>query len=300
LTPDPAIRLSRVHKSFSKRHALRGVDLTVERGEFFGLVGPNGSGKTTSLELMQGLMKPSSGVIETLGMTPWPRNRSLARRIGIQPQSPALFELLTVEEQMSTFCRIAGGDLTTIDTLIDALGLNESRKVRHEHLSIGQRQRLSIGCALVARPDLIFLDEPTASLDPEARGQLFDFLASLRDDGRTVVYTTHYVEEVETLCDRVGVVVNGRIVALGTPRDLIDSVGRYKLRSSAIVGLSDEWSSAHGVVALAGSVKGNVLLAKEEDSLRRFALSKGIESPGVLATSFEDAYLHIVAQKGPK
>ena len=201
--------------------AVDGISFTVEPGEFFGLLGPNGAGKTTTLEMIEGLRKPQAGSVTIDGQEPWRRDPALQRRMGVQLQSSSFFERLTAREQLTTFGALYGVPKERSDELLEQVGLADKAHQRTEDLSGGQKQRLSIACALVHEPDVVFLDEPTAALDPQARRNLWDLLRSLNDSGRTVVLTTHYMDEAEALCDRVGIMDHGRILELDTPAALV-------------------------------------------------------------------------------
>ncbi|HEX2145279.1 MAG TPA: ABC transporter ATP-binding protein [Glycomyces sp.] len=226
---DAAIEVADLRKTYRGRRtgeirAVDGVSFRVERGEFFGILGPNGAGKTTTLEIVEGLRKPDSGTVRLLGRSPWPHSPELAGRMGVQLQSSAFFEFLTAREQLETFAKLYGAGRERALEMLDIVGLADSANVRAEKLSGGQKQRLSIACSLVGDPELVFLDEPTAALDPQARRNLWDLIRRINDEGRTVVLTTHYMEEAEALCDRVAIMDEGRIRATGTPRELIGSL----------------------------------------------------------------------------
>jgi ABC-2 type transport system ATP-binding protein len=201
--------------------AVDGVNFTVEPGEFFGLLGPNGAGKTTTLEMIEGLRKPQAGSVTIDGQEPWRRDPALQRRMGVQLQSSAFFERLTAREQLTTFGALYGVPKQRADELLEQVGMADKADDRTEDLSGGQKQRLSIACALVHEPDVVFLDEPTAALDPQARRNLWDLLRSLNHSGRTVMLTTHYMDEAEALCDRVGIMDHGSILELDTPAALV-------------------------------------------------------------------------------
>jgi ABC-2 type transport system ATP-binding protein len=217
----PTIEVEGVRKWYGDTHAVDGVSLTVEDGEFFGILGPNGAGKTTLLEIIEGLRKPDAGEVSLLGMPAWPRNPRLLPRIGVQLQASSFFERLTAREQIRTFASLYGTPAATADQMLDVVGLADKADTRTEKLSGGQAQRLSIACALVHGPDVVFLDEPTAALDPQARRNLWDLLRQINGEGRTVVLTTHHMDEAELLCDRVAVMDNGRILRSGAPAALV-------------------------------------------------------------------------------
>jgi ABC-2 type transport system ATP-binding protein len=200
--------------------AVDGLDLEVRRGECFGLLGPNGAGKTTTLEILEGLLEPTAGEVEVLGSR-WDRHaHALRARIGITLQETRLPEKLTVEEIIRLF-RSFFPSGRGVDEAIALVGLEEKRATWSERLSGGQRQRLAVACALVGDPELLFLDEPTTGLDPQSRRSLWEVVEDLKADGKTVLLTTHYMEEAARLCDRLAVVDHGRIIALGTAAELI-------------------------------------------------------------------------------
>ncbi len=197
----------------------------VGRGEFFGILGPNGAGKTTTLEIVEGLREPDEGGVTLLGEPSWPRKPELLRRIGVQLQASAFFDKLTAREQIHTFAALYGVPPERADAMLEVVGLTEKRDVRDDKLSGGQAQRLSIACALVHDPELVFLDEPTTGLDPQARRNLWDLLREINSSGRTVVLTTHYLDEAEVLCDRVAIMDKGSILKEGAPADLVAEAG---------------------------------------------------------------------------
>ena len=215
--------------------AVRGLDLTVVAGECFGLLGPNGAGKTTTLEILEGLLDPTSGDVEILGMKWETQESSIRARIGISLQETRLSDKLTVRETVDLFRSFYPRGLTA-EEVIERVSLGEKAQSAVEKLSGGQKQRLAVATALVGDPDLLFLDEPTTGLDPQARRQLWDVIRGLRDRGRTVVITTHYMDEAERLCDRVAVVDRGRVIAIGTPRELIARLGGEHIVEFTITG----------------------------------------------------------------
>src|SRR3954469_16410156 len=204
-------------KHYGDVHAVDGVSFEVAAGEFFGILGPNGAGKTTTLEIVEGLREPDGGAVSVLGLPPWPRNPRLLPRIGVQLQASSFFERLTAREQLRTFGSLYGVPAKKADAMLETVGLTDKADVRVEKLSGGQAQRLSIACALVHDPELVFLDEPTAALDPQARRNLWDVLSTINTEGRTIVLTTHYMDEAESLCDRVAIMDSGKILKLGPP-----------------------------------------------------------------------------------
>ena len=220
----PALAVEGLRKSYGDVRAVDGLDLEVRAGECFGLLGPNGAGKTTTIEICEGLLAPDEGRVALLGRE-WRRDaRALRERIGISLQETQLAEKLTVEETLRLFASFYRRP-RALEAVIGIVQLDEKRRARVGTLSGGQKQRLAVACALVGNPELLFLDEPTTGLDPQSRRQLWELVESFRAGGRTIVLTTHYMDEAEHLCDRVAVVDHGRIIALGTPAQLIASLG---------------------------------------------------------------------------
>jgi ABC-2 type transport system ATP-binding protein len=219
-----ALRVAGLRKTYGDVVAVEALDLHVEAGECFGLLGPNGAGKTTTIEICEGLTTPDAGDVEVLGRR-WDRDeRALRERLGVQLQETQLAEKLTVDETVRLFRSFyaRGRD---VGEVIDVVQLGEKRRARVGKLSGGQKQRLALACAIVGDPELLFLDEPTTGLDPQSRRQLWDLIVELRATGRSVVLTTHYMDEAQRLCDRVAIVDHGRVIALGSPRELIASLG---------------------------------------------------------------------------
>jgi len=214
-----------LHKRFREVHAVRGLDLQVRRGEVFGLLGPNGAGKTTTLEMLEGLTAPDEGTVQVLGRAFSSDGREIRERIGVQFQSTQLDDRIKVREALANYASYYRKPRAVAD-LLALLQLQEKADSLQGKLSGGQRQRLTLGLALVGDPELVFLDEPTTGLDPQARQGLWEIVRQLQRESRTVLLTTHYMEEAEMLCDRIAIVDQGRICAQGTPRELIASLGQ--------------------------------------------------------------------------
>jgi ABC-2 type transport system ATP-binding protein len=220
----PAIRCRGLRKRFGAVEAVRGLDLEVRRGECFGLLGPNGAGKTTTIEILEGLQRPDEGEVEVLGMR-WDRDpRAIRARLGVQLQESEFTDRATVEEIVRLF-RSFYPNGPTVDALIARVELQEKRGSQVRALSGGQRQRLSVACSLAGAPDVLFLDEPTTGLDPQSRRQLWDVVERFRDEGGTILLTTHFMDEAQRLADRVAIMDAGRILVQGTPAELIASLG---------------------------------------------------------------------------
>jgi ABC-2 type transport system ATP-binding protein len=238
-----AVSCNGIVKRYGPVLAVDGLDLEVFEGECFGMLGPNGAGKTTTIEVIQGLLQPDQGTVRVLDLS-WDGNeRELRQRMGTQLQETRLPDKLTVQETVTLF-RSFYREGSSVDEVLDKVELKEKRDAWVSKLSGGQRQRLAVACALVSTPDILFLDEPTTGLDPQARRQLWDIIAAFRSSGGTILLTTHYMEEAEHLCDRVAIVDRGTIIALGAPRDLIASLGaedvvEYALESGSQIGHDD-------------------------------------------------------------
>jgi ABC-2 type transport system ATP-binding protein len=219
-----AVECAQLVKRFGDVTAVDGLDLRVRPGECFGLLGPNGAGKTTTVEILQGIVAPDSGSVRVLGLD-WADDRDTLRsRLGSQLQETRFPDKLRVSEVLALFRSFYPGGLTVAEAM-EAVRIEEKARAYVKTLSGGQHQRLAIACALIGDPDLLFLDEPTTGLDPQARHQLWDVILTLRGRGKTILLTTHYMEEAERLCDRVGVMDRGRMIALGTPAELVASLG---------------------------------------------------------------------------
>jgi ABC-2 type transport system ATP-binding protein len=223
-TPNTAVRCRGLVKRYESVTAVDGLDLDVYAGECFGLLGPNGAGKTTSIEILEGLLTPDAGEVEVLGKRWASDARWLRARLGIQLQETQLADKLTVAETLRLF-RSFYPDGPTVEELLALVELEAKRDTWVVKLSGGQKQRLSVACAMAGKPDLLFLDEPTTGLDPQSRRQLWAVLERFQAGGGTILITTHYMDEAHALCQRVGIMDQGRLIALGTPASLVASLG---------------------------------------------------------------------------
>jgi ABC-2 type transport system ATP-binding protein len=275
----PAIAVSGLRKAYGQHEALRGIDFTIDSGEVFGLLGPNGAGKTTTVEILEGYRRRDGGSIEVLGIDPERAGTSWRERIGVVLQSSSMYGNLTVAENLAMF----GGyyrhprDVGEVASLV---GLEEKRDARVRTLSGGQKRRLDLGLALIGDPELVFLDEPTTGFDPAARRTAWETIRSLRSLGKTVLLTTHYLDEAEQLADRVAVLREGRIVALGRPAELTGARPateiRYREDGRDVVVQTDEPT--------------RVL---HELTSRALAEGRELEGLRVLRPTLEDVYLSL-------
>jgi len=301
LARSETLRLQDVHKAYGDVHAVDGVDLSIEPGQIFGLLGPNGAGKTTTLEMIEGLRRPDSGHI-TYGEHDLVRTPRVAReRFGVQLQTSAFFELLRVDETIDLFASFYRRTLST-ELLIERFELAEKRKAYVQNLSGGQRQRLAVAVALVNDPEVVFLDEPTAGLDPQARRNVWDAVRELRAEGRTVVLTTHYMDEAESLCDHLAVMDHGHVLDQGGPQDLI-----RRHRPGAIIELAaevpvDDDLALPGLEGLQREGPKTILTTQRLDetlsALAQWAHVRSVPLTG-LATrtaTLEDVFLHLTGR----
>jgi ABC-2 type transport system ATP-binding protein len=234
----PALRVTNLRKTYKDVVAVDGIELNVPAGQCFGLLGPNGAGKTTTIEICEGLTEPDSGDVEVLGLRWASDAQALRQRLGIQLQETQLSDKLTVSETLQLF-RSFFDRGPAPDEVIALVQLEEKRDARVVALSGGQKQRLALACALVGDPDLLFLDEPTTGLDPQARRQLWDLIEEFKQAGRTILLTTHYMDEAERLCDDLAIMDHGKVIARGTPGALVASIGADHLVELSTTGASD-------------------------------------------------------------
>jgi len=300
---DPVIRVEDLRKSYGATRAVDGVSFEVRSGTVFGLLGPNGAGKTTTVEVLEGLREPDSGNVRVLGVDVIAHPDSLKPRIGVSLQTAALYPKLNVVEVLDLFRGFYRQGRTT-NELVELMDLGEKRTTRTQDLSGGQRQRLSVALALVNNPELVFLDEPTTGMDPAARRALWDVVLTLKAEGRTVLLTTHYMEEAEVLCDRLAIMDHGHILEEGTVNELISR--RFKeraVRFDRIDGLSDERLSAMTGVSSVKHENGEVLLYTRDvpatiGDVLDASETLGVEPAnlGVRRATLEDVFLDLTGR----
>jgi ABC-2 type transport system ATP-binding protein len=280
---EPVISISGLRMSYGENEAVRGIDLEVERGEVFAFLGPNGAGKTTTVEILEGYRRRTGGEVRVLGSDPERAGREWRERIGIVLQSSRLDPYLTVRESLALYAGYFSAP-RPIDEVIELVGLEGKAEERASRLSGGQQRRLDVGMALVGDPELLFLDEPTTGFDPSARRQAWEVIAGLRDLGKTVFLTTHYMDEAQRLADQVTIIAAGRVVARGTPTDLGD-------RERAATTIRYRADGREVVVETTTPVRTLHELTGE-------ALARGEELEGLEVTrpSLEDVYLELTAE----
>jgi ABC-2 type transport system ATP-binding protein len=288
-----------LQKAYGAVKAVDGVSFEVDDGEFFGILGPNGAGKTTTLEIIEGLREADAGEVRLFGDSPWPRNPALLPRIGVQLQASSFFERLTAREQIRTFASLYGVGPKKADEMLELVGLSDKADIRAEKLSGGQMQRLSIACALVHDPELVFLDEPTAALDPQARRNLWDLLRAINTQGRTIVLTTHYMDEAEILCDRVAVMDHGRILELGPPAELVrglDSATRISIETGAIP-VEEARRLFHGAEVDDDGVSLTLVTRTPAPILAALAERNALRGLSVRGATLEDVFLNLTGRE---
>ena len=306
---DLAIRCQDLRKRYKSRSgqvdAVNGLDLEVHRGECFGLLGPNGAGKTTTIEIFEGLLDATSGEVEVLGMRWGQNDDTLRQQLGISLQETRFPEKLSVYETLVLFRSFYRQGKNPAEVM-DAVGLAEKAKAWVGKLSGGQRQRLAVACALVGNPELLFLDEPTTGLDPQSRRQLWEIIRDLGEQGRTILITTHYMDEAERLCGRVAVVDRGKVIAMGSPAELIASLGGEHVVEFAVSNgatLAPAELENLPAVLEARNESSGIALTVTEPHIAIPALLKELQARGLnlvrLTTrhaSLEDVFVHLTGR----
>jgi ABC-2 type transport system ATP-binding protein len=289
----PSLLIRSLKRAYADVQAVDGIDLEVRPGECFGLLGPNGAGKTTTIEICEGLTEPDEGTVEILGLNWKTGAKELRQRIGIQLQETQFPEKLTVEEALRLFRSFYHRGID-IEESIKTAQLEEKRRSRIGGLSGGQKQRLAMATALVGDPELLFLDEPTTGLDPQARRHLWDLVDALKRSGRTIILTTHYMDEAERLCDRVAIMDHGKVIALGTPKELIATVGGEEIVEFALDSAPHQSSeAAHHAVAAALTAITGVQSHRVDASVHQLSVDELHITVPLIFASLEQQGLHL-------
>ena len=307
--PEPVIRIEGLRKSYGEVDALNGVDLRVEEEEVFAVLGPNGAGKTTMLEILEGYRDRDAGTVEVLGIDPAHPTAAWRERVGIVLQETALETLLSVRESLELYAGYYSAP-RPVDEVIELVGLGDKAESRTGKLSGGQKRRLDVGIALIGDPDLLFLDEPTTGFDPSARRHAWQMIAGLRDLGKTVLLTTHYMDEAQFLADRVAVMNRGSVVAVDSPGRLGDRENQptrisFRVGPGQTLSGADPIPGTSGPEAIAEAADGGIEVDFESDSptadlrlLTAWAIEQGVELEGleVRRPSLEDIYLELTSR----
>lgn len=301
------VKVENLKKYYGDVKAVDSISFSVRKQEIFGILGPNGAGKTTTLEVIEGLREPDSGKILIDNHSVWPNPAKTQQIIGVQLQSTALFDYLTVIEMLKLFASFYKRTLSEkeMDHLLDDVGLREKTKATISELSGGQQQRLSIALSLVNDPMIVFLDEPTTGLDPQARRHLWEVVKRLNAEGKTILITTHYIEEAEVLCKRVAVMDHGHIIALDTPENLIDSLGKEtKITFTSNKSLDEaDLKKLPGVTEVIRAENSYKLYTKQVERaiVKVLAMAHDEESPlenlSIEGDSLEDVFLHLTGRE---
>jgi ABC-2 type transport system ATP-binding protein len=302
--PEPVLQVDNLVKHYGDVQAVRGVSFTVDEGEVFGLLGPNGAGKTTTVEILEGLRNPDSGTVRVCGLDPQVNSRELKHEIGASLQATSLPDKLRVMEALRLF---AGFYKRRRDPeeLLRRFGLEEKRDTYYSKLSGGQKQRLALAMALVNNPRVLFFDEPTAGLDPQVRREIYDIIEELRRERKTILMTTHYIEEAERLCDRVAIVDQGRVIALGTPRDLKHaSAGTTRIEVRLTKPIADGALARLDGVTDCREFDGAYVMHSSRAPQTIVALVKQLEADGnelqsleMFSPSLEDAFIELTGRR---
>jgi ABC-2 type transport system ATP-binding protein len=301
---EPIIQVEDLYKSYGAVEAVRGVSFAVEEGEVFGLLGPNGAGKTSCVEILEGLRTADRGNVRVCGLDPETSGETFKEKIGAVLQSTALPDKLRVEEAIELFAQFYRKRADT-DELLRRFQLDEKRTAFYSHLSGGQKQRLALAMALVNDPDVVFLDEPTAGLDPQVRREIYDIIEELKRGKKTVLLTTHYIEEAERLCDRVAIVDHGRVIAQGTPRELKQrSAGQTRIEVRVAKALANGTLAHLDGVSDCREFDGTYFLRSSRTPQTIVALVKQLEAENnelqsleMFSPSLEDVFVELTGRR---
>jgi len=301
---EPVIQVQDLYKNYGTVAALRGVDFSVEQGEVFGLLGPNGAGKTTTVEILEGMRTPDRGLARVCGLNPEKSGNRFKEMIGAVLQSTSLPDKIRVKEAIELFAKFYSARANT-DDLLKRFQLDEKRDAFYSQLSGGQKQRLALAMALVNNPQVIFLDEPTAGLDPQVRREIYDIIEELKSEKKTVLLTTHYIEEAERLCDRVAIIDYGRVIKTGTPRELKHtSAGTTRIEVRLARPVSDGILARLDGVADCREFDGTYVVHSTRAPQTIVALVKELESENnelqsleMFSPSLEDVFIELTGRR---
>ncbi len=296
-----AITADDVHKSYGSIKAVDGISFKVQKGEVYSFLGPNGAGKTTTVEMLEGLRKADRGEIRVLGEEPWHEASKLGRTVGVMPQDFRFIERITSREAIRYYCSLFSVRDKTKE-LLSLVDLEEVQNVQFQNLSGGQKQKLGICLALINDPELIFLDEPTTGLDPKARRKIWDLIRKLKDEGKTVILTTHYLEEAEMLADRVAIMDHGKIIAEGSPGEIINRMGKGRKLTVPYGEKLQEYLSKDLKLdcnRTGDSISVSIHSNKDVINILDFAEKNGIEltSLSLKEDTLEDIFVDLIAEK---
>jgi ABC-2 type transport system ATP-binding protein len=301
---EPIIQVENLYKTYGTVRALRGVSFAVEQGEVFGLLGPNGAGKTTTVEILEGMRTPDGGRARVCGMDPERSGEKFKETIGAVLQSTSLPDKIRVQEAIDLFANFYR-DRANTDDLLKRFQLDEKRTAFYSQLSGGQKQRLALAMALVNNPQVVFLDEPTAGLDPQVRREIYEIIEQMKREKKTVLLTTHYIEEAERLCDRVAIVDNGKVIAMGTPRELKQrSAGTTRIEVRLARPLADGTLARMDGVADCREFDGAYVVHSTQPPHTIVALVKQLEAENnelqsleIFSPSLEDVFIELTGRR---
>jgi ABC-2 type transport system ATP-binding protein len=298
------VRVESLRKHYGSLEALREVTFEIKAGEVFGLLGPNGAGKTTTIEILEGLRQPDGGTVTVCGMNPGHEQTALKERIGAQLQATVLPDKIRVEEALALFASFYR-ESASIEMLLEQFGLAEKRRAFFEKLSGGQKQRLALALAMVNNPELVLLDEPTAGLDAQVRRDIYALIERFREEHRTTLLTTHYIEEAERLCDRVAIIDHGQVIALGTPRELVARSGKgTRIEVSLAKSVSPDRLKQLDAVSDCREVNGKYFLHAQPAAVAVAALVRFLEAEGnalldlhIAQPTLEDVFVEMTGRR---
>jgi ABC-2 type transport system ATP-binding protein len=298
------VRVEGLRKRYGDLEALQGITFEIKAGEVFGLLGPNGAGKTTTIEILEGLRQRDGGMVTVCGMDPGREQTALKQRIGAQLQATVLPDKIRVQEALALFASFYR-ESASLEILLEQFGLVEKRRTFFENLSGGQKQRLAMALALVNNPELVLLDEPTVGLDAQLRRDIYALIERFREERRTILLTTHYIEEAERLCDRVAIIDHGQLIALGTPRELVLQSGQgARIEVSLAKPASPERLKQLDAVADCREVDGRYFLHAQPTAVAVAALVRFLEAEGnalldlhIAQPTLEDVFVEMTGRR---